>query len=66
MTTEQLKMLTVRIRESLHHSAKVRAAEERSTLENIVSKALEAYLKTPIRIGWRTRRGMPEKPEVTR
>jgi hypothetical protein len=41
--------LTVRLSEGLVEKAKIRAIKERTTLQDIVTAALEAYLKTPIK-----------------
>jgi hypothetical protein len=44
-----MKLLGVRVPESLIERAKIRAVREKSTLQDLVETALEAYLKTPLR-----------------
>jgi len=39
--------LTVRLPNSLIEKAKIRAVKDRRTLQDLVSDALEAYLKSP-------------------
>jgi predicted DNA binding CopG/RHH family protein len=41
--------LTVRLPESLVEKAKIRAVKERTTLQDMVTLALETYLKTPLK-----------------
>jgi predicted DNA binding CopG/RHH family protein len=41
--------LTVKISPDLTEAVKIRAAKERRTLQETVTSALEAYLKTPLR-----------------
>lgn len=41
--------LTVRLPEKLVEKAKIRAVKERTTLQDMVTVALEAYLKTPLK-----------------
>lgn len=41
--------LTVRLPENLVEKAKIRAVKERTTLQDVVTVALEAYLKTPLK-----------------
>ncbi len=41
--------LTVRVPETLAEKAKIRAIQDKTTLQDLVSEALDAYLKTPRR-----------------
>ena len=39
------KLLTLKVREDLHHKWKVRAAEEKTTMSEIAERLIEEYLK---------------------
>ena len=41
--------LTVRVPETLAERLKIRAVKERRTLQELVTEAIEAFLKTPLR-----------------
>jgi len=46
---EPMFRLTVRVPETLAEKAKIRAIPDKTTLQDLVSEALDAYLKTPRR-----------------
>jgi len=46
---EPMFRLTVRVPETLAEKAKIRAIQDKTTLQDLVSEALDAYLKTPRR-----------------
>jgi plasmid stability protein len=46
---EQLKRVMMRIPGSLHHRLRVRAAEQRTTMEEIARQSLERELSLPVR-----------------
>lgn len=41
--------LTIRLSEALIERAKIRAAKERTTLQKMMTDALEAHLRTPLK-----------------
>jgi hypothetical protein len=44
-----MRMLAVRLPESLVQRAKLRVVREKTTLQEMVEVALDAYLKTPLK-----------------
>jgi hypothetical protein len=47
--TEIMFRLTVRVPETLAERLKIRAVKERRTLQELVTEAIEALLKTPLK-----------------
>jgi vacuolar-type H+-ATPase subunit B/Vma2 len=49
-TLMKQKLLTLKIREDLHHRWKIRAVEERTTMSEIAERLVEEYLrKAPVK-----------------